>query len=245
MATLFNEQKWSQLLQSPDWYVHIIPEIKDIKTKIDTGELDKELFKEEVYGFFEQKLLQKQIALGTEGHNFDAERKPIDTIVIHHTHNPPGMSKARLSAMTLLRLYTSCYLNPSQENEKYIQDTPIYSGHFEGDVQVFYPYHFIVRVDGTVERLLKDTEIGWHAGNWDVNCRSIAIVLDNNYEDDTPSEVELQAIAKIIKEQYPHVPHERIFGHREINPKTTCPSNLFLSTEIHKGWKEDLLTLLT
>lgn len=236
---LFDAQKWSELLHTPDWYLYIIPEIEELASKIDSGELDKELFKEKVYGFFEQKIKEDAIALGETGHNFDAERKRVDTVVLHHTHNPPGMSKERLSAMTLLRLYTRCYLNPSRESERHIQGTPIYSGHFQHGTQVFYPYHWMVRTDGTVERLLKDTETGWHAGNWDINCRSVAIVLDNNYEDSAPSQKELQAIATLVKTNYPNVPKERIFGHREINTKTTCPSNLFLS-----GWKKDLLELI-
>lgn len=37
--------------------------------------------------------------LATSGANQDAERKPIDTIVIHHTANAPGMTRERLSAM--------------------------------------------------------------------------------------------------------------------------------------------------
>jgi N-acetyl-anhydromuramyl-L-alanine amidase AmpD len=60
-----------------------------------------------------------------------------------------------------------------------------------------------------------------------VNCRSIGIALDNTYETTRPSERELQAIAKIIRERYSHVLSENIIGHSTVNIKTTCPGKWF------------------
>lgn len=143
--------------------------------------------------------------------------------------------------MTLLRLYAPYYMNPHTKGEESLKGTPIYSGHVREGEQVFYPYHWIVRTNGSTERLLYDNEIGWHAGDWDVNRRSVAIALDNNYEDSEPSARELQSIAAIITEHYEAVSAENIVGHREINHKTTCPSNVFLGDD---GWKGRLLRLL-
>jgi N-acetyl-anhydromuramyl-L-alanine amidase AmpD len=77
-----------------------------------------------------------------------------------------------------------------------------------------------------------------------VNCRSVAIVFDNDYEDSEPSEVEFQGVAKLIKEKYPQVSKDKIIGHCEVNIKTTCPSKNFLPKDTHKGWKERLLDML-
>ena len=117
--------------------------------------------------------------MGGKNKDFDGDRKDIDTVIIHHTHNKPGITKERLSVMELLRLYAPYFSNPTYEFDKVIKDKPIYSGHFRDNKQVFYPYHWIIRTDGRVERLLLDKEIGWHCGNWDINCRSVAIVFDN------------------------------------------------------------------
>lgn len=87
---------------------------------------------------------------------------------------------------------------------------------------------------------MSDSEIGWHAGNWDINCRSIAIALDNDYEKGRPSELVLRAVAALIVSRYGHVPIARVFGHREVNAKTSCPSELFLSEPAGNGWKDDL-----
>jgi len=236
----FDERKWREAIQQPDWYFFLTEEYKRLR-QLRNGisvEENKEI-KKHIYNFFEKHLSAGDIALGNIGKDFDKERKPVDTIVIHHTHNPPGISPERLSAITLVRLYATFYADPYLDEDKDIKGKPIYSGHFRDGRQVFYPYHWIVRTDGEVERLLSDDEIGWQAGNWDINCRSVAIVLDNNYEDSTPSNEELSSIVKIIKDNYSFVPKDRIFGHREINKNTTCPSNLFLSVN-KKGWKENI-----
>ncbi len=89
-----------------------------------------------------------------------------------------------------------------------------------------------------------DNEIGWHAGNWDINCRSVAICIDDDHEFSIPDNNELKVISDLIKSNYPNVKIDRIFGHCEINLKTNCPSELFLSTENRRGWKDDLLDLI-
>jgi hypothetical protein len=72
----------------------------------------------------------------------------------------------------------------------------------------------------------------------------VAICFDGDYENGRPSDAELQAAARLIKERYPHVSKEKIVGHREVNPKTTCPSNLFLPSSMSGGWKIDLLDFI-
>lgn len=238
---IFNLKEWSEKIKQPTWYFDIPQLMKGMQElwKQDQGEYTKT--KEQVYSFFEEALGSGEIALGDRGKNFDEERLPIDTVVIHHTHNKPGITPERLSAMTLLRLYATYYANPTYENDLEIKGKPIYSGHVRDGSQVFYPYHWIVRADGSVEQLLNDNEIGWHAGNWNTNRRSVAIVLDNNYEDAEPSEQELEAITDIVRKHYPQISRDQILGHREVNTKTTCPSNFFLG---EGGWKEKLLAKL-
>ena len=221
-----------------DWYKTVIPDLQELmKQWVD----DDRESKENVLLFFEKHLGAGNIGLGQSGKEWDLERKPIDTIVIHHTHNPPGMTRERLSVEELLRLYAPYYFAPYDERDKSEQGKPIYSGHFRDGKQVFWPYHWIIRANGVTERLLLDSEIGWHAGNWETNCKSIAIVFDNNYENQRPSDIELKSAAELIRKQYPQIKMGNIFGHREVNLKITCPSNLFLNTNSRKGWKDDLL----
>ena len=245
MVTDKIKSRWGSFLNNPDWYLTILPELQELRKQWSgKSDAEQEPLKIELYDFFAEHLMIGDIALDNDPPNTDVERKPVDAIIIHHTSNPPGMTKERLSGMELIRLYAPEFAAPKYEADKKMKGRPIYSGHFRDGRQVFWPYHWFVRHDGTIERLLNDDEIGWQAGNWDMNCRSVAICFDGDLENTRPSNIELATATKIIKEHYPQVALERILGHREINPKTTCPSNLFLSDVAYRGWKDDLLELL-
>ncbi len=224
----FDKNEWSKILQNPLWYIELKPEYERLWNIIKNQPKKNDEIKDKVYSFFEQALQGNQIALAKTGPNLDRERKPIDTIVIHHTKNKSGITWRRLSAMHLVRLYTGYEGRKDNQEKIFRERKPIFSNHFRGVEQVFYSYHWLVRIDGTWERLLKDEEIGWQAGDWDINCRSIAICIDNNHENSSPSEVVITAIRKLIADNYSSVSTERIFGHREINKNTTCPGNTFL-----------------
>lgn len=243
-------EKWlAALVRKPDWYLEFVPKVaaikKELNEKKEAGGEKFKKFQHQLYQFFETQLEKGNVALGSGVGHWDKERAPIDTIVIHHSKGKPGITKERLSAIELVRLYAPYYANPYDKNDIGIRGKPISSGHVRDGKQIFYPYHWGIRTNGETSRLLYDEEVGWQAGKWEINCRSIAIVFDNNYENSSPSEVELKAAAAIIREHYPQVPKERIFGHQEVRPSpTTCPSKLFLSTIEHRGWKEDLLELI-
>lgn len=240
MSKYFDEQKWVEAIQHDDWYLRLSDDYKLLMKQAEESKKEiSDETKEEIYQFFEDHLEKGNVALGKKGPDWDQERKPIDTIIIHHTKNPSGITWQRLSAMQLIRLYAVYYASPYYEKEKYIKGQAIYSNHFKNEKQVFYVYHWLVRMDGKIERLLNDNEIGWHAGNWEVNCRSIAICLDNDFENSSPSNVILSSVAKLIKEKYPQIKPKNILGHREVNQKTICPGNEFLT-----DWKLKLTNLL-
>lgn len=225
------------------WYLTIIPEIHEWTRSFEAQPTTvREQCKTALYDFFEERLSNSEISLGSAPGYFDRDRKAIDTIVLHHTSNPPGLSQERLSAIELIRLYAPYFLSPESEDSS-LKGKPVFSGHMRDGLQVFWPYHWIVRRNGKVERMLYDREIGWHAGNWDVNSRSIGIALDNDYERTIPSRTELLAIASLVKAKYGAVNKKRIFGHREITNKTICPSEFFLDGP-QDGWKNVLLGLL-
>jgi N-acetyl-anhydromuramyl-L-alanine amidase AmpD len=124
----------------------------------------------------------------------------------------------------------------SYKNEDYKEyfRKPISSGHYLEGKQVFYPYHWVLWDDGRKKRLLKDEEIGWHCGNWNFNCRSIAICFLNNFvKKREPTEKSIKSVKEIIAKY--NVKKEKIFGHREINPNTICPGENF------DQWKRKLL----
>ena len=224
----FDTGKWHDTATSrTDWYRVLYPEFEAILATYETSDLkSRKDARNAVYGFFERLLDRGVVLLGSTGKNWDAERKPVDTIVIHHTKGESGITWQRLDAMHLLRLYAKSYLSPTTEKE--IEGLPVWSNHFRDDGRmVFYAYHWLVRADGSAERLLHDDEIGWQAGNWDINCRSVAICLDGDFEHSVPPLAMIDGARKIIQEQYAHVDSTRIIPHRNANPKTTCPGEWF------------------
>jgi hypothetical protein len=194
-----------------------------------------------LYEAIEALLDAGTVHLGTADPGWDSERQAIDRIVIHHTSRPPGMRASYLNAMHLLRLYVPVYNHPTAADRARVAGQQIASGHVRRSRQVFWGYHWLVRRDGTTQRLLMDWETGWHAGDWATNCRSVAICIDDDLENRMPTGTALEAIARVIRDQYSTVdPTARsLLGHREVNPRRTCPGDLFLST-----WKSMLLERL-
>jgi N-acetyl-anhydromuramyl-L-alanine amidase AmpD len=82
---------------------------------------------------------------------------------------------------------------------------------------------------------LDDSYIGWHAGNWEINRRSVGIALVGDYSDQDPSDKVLKVCAEIIK-GYKGIGAGRIYGHKDISKTPTiCPGNNFA------GWKQKLI----
>jgi hypothetical protein len=224
----FDESKWIEIIRRPDWYVEYAQLAERAKKELSEDKLDE--LNKQARHFFEAALLGDKVRVATEGPDFDAERQRIDTVVIHHTSAKPGYRLSYLNAVHLLNIYAPAFAEPEYLGH------PIWSGHFSGGKQVFWGYHWLMRMDGTFEKLLDDGKIGWHAGNWPINKRSIGICLDNDYEHQDPTDGLLQKLATHIRRNYPRV---KVIGHREARQGTICPGGNFL-----EGWKPKLLKYL-
>ncbi len=179
--------------------------------------------------------------------NWEAEKieKQIvtDTIFIHHTAWEPNATWQRLSEEQKKRLYDARYA--IADKDPFVQGEPSHSGHYrlvDGKlVEVFYAYHWIVRQDGKVERLLDDREVGWHAGNWAENMRSVGIVFDGDYSKKPPPKKALKAAAKLIQQyvqQYPTI--TRLKAHQDVR-KTECPGAWYHAADKHGQTGRDRL----
>jgi len=233
----FDEAYWAEVIKRPDWYMEFVPYANKVKGSLGEGSEELEQFNKTVRHFFEEALKNDSVALADHGPNLDAERQPIDTIVIHHTSAKPGYRLSYMEATQLLNIYAPYFMNPTVREERNLKGTAIWSGHFRGGQPSFLAYHWLMRMDGQFVRLLDDHQIGWHAGNWDINKRSIGICLDNDYEQMCPAAEQLRQLAGHIKEHYPNV--KNIIGHREAREGTTCPGTHFLTE-----WKPLLLEKL-
>lgn len=237
MQEEYDDALWQTAFPKPDWYLAVIPQFKRLEAlALQEPDYDKrKAIKGPMYQAVATALCEGRIALATEGEENDVARQPIDMAVIHHTRNRSGMSLDLLNGEQLLRVYALYYANPSPWDQ-HLKGQPIWSGHFYQGKQVFWAYHWLIRQDGRAERILDDTYIGWHAGNWPVNCRSVALCLDADLSSSLPGDQMLDAIAGVIKQYYPQVPSSGIVGHRDVNDHTGCPGALFRSV-----WRDKLL----
>lgn len=225
----FDEERWREVVRRPNWCLELGPELQELKQRGEAGGDEGAAIKNEVRGFFEEQLERGEIVLAAEGEDLDVERQPIDTVVIHHAGSQSPYSLSRLNATHLLNLYVPTCFKKGQGQ--------IWSNHFDVQGrQVFYGYHWLVNMDGSVTRLLRDDQIGWQAGDWGINTRSVGICLNADLSGALPERELLRRAAKLIRTRYSGVPEARIIGHREVNLVTVCPGGRFLPE-----WKQKLL----
>lgn len=224
------------IVREPAWY----DQLGSIQGALALGAMaveGKDTSKKLLRKVFAQLLGENAVALGEAGPNWDADRQVIDTIVVHHTSYTGPIDLELLNATHLLNLYVPKYRNPGDDLEV-IGGTPVYSGHADkAGKQVFYGYHWLIRSDGSREHLLPDEAIGWHAGNWEVNTRSVAVCFDGDFEHGQPPQQALDSAAELIARTYADVSSARILGHKAIT-ETVCPGNDFAV------WGEELRALV-
>lgn len=238
MLPAFQRAYWEERLRLPDWYHHLEPELSGFLFSVVHDDPQLKAWRHQIYELLGEMLTCGEVPLATTGPDLDRERQAVDTLVLHHTEEDPAIPLSKLSAIGLLRQYAFQYLENNVLGEA-VRGKPVWSGHFRQGQMVFFAYHWLLRPDGRCERLLEDRAIGWHAGNWDVNTRSVALAFSGNYEHATPPTVQLQAAAQLIKTHYPTIAPERILGHREVRANLTCPGEYFLT-----DWKARLLQML-
>lgn len=107
--------------------------------------------------------------------------------------------------------------------------------YFKNNVVETSSHYFI---DGTtVVRSVADKNIAWHAGDWDINCRSIGIEIAGSTKACTGATLEnVITLTKELMKKY-NIPKERVIRHYDANGKL-CPAFWCGSSAKDKLWKE-------
>ena len=94
-------------------------------------------------------------------------------------------------------------------------------------------YHYIIDNVGDIYQCLPENEVGYHCGNFATNKSSIAIMLDGNFETQTPLPKQEKSLINLLnwlhtkRPDLPKLVKSTTRGHREIKA-TSCPGkNLF------------------
>ena len=144
---------------------------------------------------------------------------PIDTLVIHSISLPPG----RFGGFGIEQLFCNT-LNPDED--------PYYREIKDLKVSA----HVLIRRNGELVQFVPLHQRAWHAGQsycegrTRINDFSISIELEG--ADDLPFEdaqyESLTRLTRVIRQVYPAVTPERIYGHCDIAPgRKTDPGPLF------------------
>lgn len=85
-------------------------------------------------------------------------------------------------------------------------------------------YHYVVRLDGTVETGRKENEIGAHAKGYNANsigvCYVGGLASDSKTPKDTRTPAQKSALKKLLHTLKQRYPDARIVGHRDLSPDT-------------------------
>lgn len=85
-------------------------------------------------------------------------------------------------------------------------------------------YHYVIRLDGTVETGRKENEVGSHAKGYNANsigvCYVGGLASDGKTPKDTRTAAQKSALKKLLHTLKQRYPNARIVGHRDLSPDT-------------------------
>ncbi len=178
--------------------------------------------------------------------DWDKERQLFNTIVIHHSATGADATADDIEKIQKFRLYAPRYKSKSDDpfvNEVDGKSLPIHSGHVIDGKERFIGYHHLVYADGKVTTEMSPLakiddkwyidHVGWHAGNWSVNCRSVAICLVGNFSEKEPPDAQLHATAGLVVHYRGFNSKLTVKSHGEIT-NTECPGKTW------RIWREKI-----
>ena len=85
-------------------------------------------------------------------------------------------------------------------------------------------YHYVVRIDGTVEKGRGDDEVGAHCKGHNRHSLGVCYIggLRDGHPADTRTPAQRQALTQLLKALTTRHPNAHIHGHRDFAPKA-CP----------------------
>jgi N-acetyl-anhydromuramyl-L-alanine amidase AmpD len=87
-------------------------------------------------------------------------------------------------------------------------------------------YHYMIEKDGKVIKCADESEIKWHASNYDINKRSIGLCMTGNFDIEYPTKEQLRSLNSLILEIKTRHNIKDIEPHRAYAPYKSCPGKL-------------------
>lgn len=95
-------------------------------------------------------------------------------------------------------------------------------------------YHFVISRGGDIVRPRPITEVGYHAGHWGTNIRSVGICLQGNFEKEKPSGKQMAALEKLVSELMDdyNIKSKNVILHKHVKA-TACPGKNLVALQDH------------
>jgi hypothetical protein len=92
-------------------------------------------------------------------------------------------------------------------------------------------YHYKIDNQGTISHVRPHNVLLWHDGNFPSNQHSIAICIDGNFQEQTPTQEQFEALKQLLDNlctQHPEFPASQgdVYPHRHFSATSCCGDNL-------------------
>lgn len=150
------------------------------------------------------KIIDLTSKLPWQKSNGKMDKKTIDTVVVHHDgeHRP-----AVYNSIARYKKEANYHINKGW-------------GHIS--------YHYIIDNVGDIFRCIPENEVAYHCGNLAINCKSIAVKFDGNFEIQELTKEQIEAYKWLmflltrLRTDLPKIIRSSIKGHYQIKA-TACP----------------------
>ena len=87
-------------------------------------------------------------------------------------------------------------------------------------------YHYLITPDGKVWRTRDLEDVGYHAGNWNVNLHSIGVCLVGNFEKYRPTRAQVQSLDRLVRRLRSERGISKVIPHSYCRATLCCGENL-------------------
>ena len=93
-------------------------------------------------------------------------------------------------------------------------------------------YHYMIMSDGAIYRTRDEEDIGYHAGDWEVNKVSVGICLVGNFEEHKPTRQQIQSLDRLVRQLQQERNIVKVIPHSHCKATLCCGK--YLEAEIRK-----------
>ena len=153
----------------------------------------------------DKKFIGEISSAGNRSNNTDT--RTITSIVVHHTAGKPSNNSNRV-LREINRLHHRKFSKMRESRGLHIS------------------YHFLITPNGKILETRHLNDIGHHAGNWEVNKKSIAICLVGDFSKHRPTKKQVTSLDTLIKRIKQDHPVKMIIPHSHSKATLCCGEHL-------------------